>query len=348
MRKEITRVSSRVETFIVFALSFFIIYGNAYLIMVNHDPNFAGDEKSYLSMGNGNWDVSVIHRYRIVVPVLARGVAFLIQLTGAALGREMDSLPLGMSFFLVNSTLMAISGMVIYKVAKLMNVSDASACIAMLSVITSGYCTYFSGLALVDSFYFLVVTLLFYSVLAENKLSLFCCVVLGPLAKESFWLFIPFVFIFCRFFSFYKVLFCLVISIVLFVLVNYAVDYFFGLPASPRVIGAVSHLDKLLINLKRIFTINGFLAWFSAFGFFNLLIVAGLVLKVISIRFSSRIAMMQLVFLGIVLAHVLISGDIGRMWYLAAPALGLSIALSAERLIMPAFRSTRNQQNIEY
>jgi hypothetical protein len=37
------------------------------------------------------------------------------------------------------------------------------------------------------------------------------------------------------------------------------------------------------------------------------------------------------VFLGVVVLHVLLSGDIGRMWYFSAPVFALAIAKCADR-----------------
>src|SRR5574339_1167742 len=84
----------------VFLFSLALVFGNAYLILVNHDANFSSDEASYLTLAGGNWDVNITHRYRVIIPMLARGLAECMRQVSVLAGNENAILPLGFSFFM--------------------------------------------------------------------------------------------------------------------------------------------------------------------------------------------------------------------------------------------------------
>ncbi|MBK0403531.1 hypothetical protein I5M27_11080 [Adhaeribacter sp. BT258] len=322
------------EYWLVFAFSAAIVFGNAYLILVNHDAAFSSDEASYLALGSGNWDVNITHRYRVIIPFLARGLAEILSLLSGKSG----TLPLGFSFFVVNSTLMALAGTVLYSLAKTVGAGVAGRFIAVLAVLSSGYCSYLAGIALVDSLYFLALALLFYSLVSQNEAALFGCLILGPLAKESFWLFVPLTLIFGRFIPLHRLVFYLVLAGCIFIANNSLVDSLSGLPVPARAANAFEHLHNAGRTFRKFFSLSGFMSWFSAFGIFNFLVLAGLLSRKLRLKPGARLTQMQVLFLLIVAAHVLLSGDIGRMWYLAAPVFAVAVALTTDRLLAPFFR----------
>jgi hypothetical protein len=323
------------EYLLVFAFSLAIVFGNAYLILVNHDANFSSDEASYLALGNGNWDVNITHRYRVIIPFLARGLAECFLQLGALAGMKRTVLPLGFTFFMVNTTVMALAGVVIYSIVKAVNVNLAGRFIAILGVLTSGYCSYLSGIALVDSLYFLMLALLFYSVINKNEPALLCCLLIGPLAKESFWLFIPFILLFGRFIPFHRLFFYILLAACVFMATNALIDSVSGIKAAARAQNAVEHIHNALITIRKLFSLSGFMSWFSAFGLFNFLVLAGLLKQKIRITLTDRLTQIQLMFLLIIGAHVLLSGDIGRMWYLTAPVYAIALGFCTERMLEP-------------
>lgn len=325
------------EYLLVFVFSLAVVFGNAYLVLVNHDANFSADEASYLALAKGDWNVNITHRYRVIVPALARGLAEFLQLVRMLAGKENAGLPLGFAFFLVNSTIMALVGLLIYRIVKVLKVNFASRFMAVLGVLTSGYCSYLSGIALVDSLYMLMLVMLFYALLVKSEMLLFCCLVIGPLAKESFWLFIPVVLLFSRFTPFTRLSLYILLSIFIFIANNTLVDSVSGIEVSTRTGNALGHVNNAFLSARRLFSWSGFWSWFSAFGVFNFLVMAGLFTRGIRVDVRNRFVQMQILFLLIVAVHILLSGDIGRMWYLAAPVYAVALAFSTERLLVPLF-----------
>ncbi|MFC5270900.1 hypothetical protein [Adhaeribacter terreus] len=326
------------EYWLVFAFSAAIVFGNAYLILVNHDASFSSDEASYLALGNGNWNVNITHRYRVIIPFLARGLAEILGL----LSGKPDALPLGFSFFIVNSTIMALAGTVIYYLAKVVGANVAGRFMAVLAVLSSGYCSYLSGIALVDSLYFLMLVLLFYSLVAKSEDALFCCLIIGSLAKESFWLFVPFILLFGRFITLHRLIFYIILAGCVFIATNNLIDSLSGLPVTARAANAVEHIHNAWRTVRKFFSLSGLMSWFSAFGIFNFVVLAGWLTRNIRLKMSQRLTQMQLLFLLIIAAHVLLSGDIGRMWYLAAPVFAIAVALTTHRLLAPVFHQPQS------
>jgi hypothetical protein len=285
-------------------------------------------------LAQGSFDVHVAFRYRVLLPFMAKALALALQkfllFTGDPYYRH--HLPLGTAFFLINSLFMSLAGLVLYKTARFSGASFLASLVALVAVLTSGYASYFTGVALTDSLYFLCLVVLFYAILTRDTRLLFAALLFGPLAKESFWLFLPFILLSLRFLPPVYLLLQLAVAGLSFWGLHWAVDELAG-PTNARPDYVLAHLAQNIgQHLNKLSSRSGLLALFSTYGMYYLLLVAGFRRPGFSFYRINYQIVAGSVFLGVVILHVLLSGDIGRMWYFSAPVFALAIAKCADRL----------------
>ncbi|PJJ48501.1 hypothetical protein [Hymenobacter chitinivorans] len=316
---------SRQSLLLVYLLALALLWSNAYFLLVNHPAAHTPAELSYLRMAQGDFEVPAPLRYQVVVPLLARGLAYgargLANLISPA-----DKPPFGFSFFLVNTLLLAGAGLLTFRSAVATGAAPSSALLGTAALLTCGTATYVAGRLVVDSALVLVVALLYYAILARSGPALLTAVVLGPLLTESFLLFLPVV-LFCGGFARWGLrLLALAAGLLLLVAGHWAVDTLLApTPAAgsnPTVL-AYSHL--LAGNW------GGLLAGAGAFFPFNLVLLAG--------GWGGLAAMRQwlaplrpvptLLLLLAVLGQVLLGGETN--WLLAGPVVGVAVALILDR-----------------
>lgn len=321
------------ESLSVWLLALALVFGSGYLILVNHDARFASDEHSYLALARGNLDVPITHRYRVLVPTLARGLAVVLQqVLALGHGGTYPHLPLGAAFFAVNSFFMACAGLVLYKTARVAGASRVASLIGMAGILTSAYATYITGLALTDSLYFFTLAALFYAVLSANRPLLVLALLLGPLAKESFWMFLPFMLLAFRFMSWQRLLLLLALAAGLFWCLHAGVDYHTGTAGGARMENVGRHVANVKENFFKIASFSGLLGLGSTYGLFYLLLPFGWRKARESVaRYDFRV-LTCLLFLGVVVGHLLLSGEAGRMWFFSAPVFVLLFSRCADLL----------------
>ncbi|RYU80069.1 hypothetical protein [Hymenobacter persicinus] len=318
--------------FLVYLLALALLWSNAYLLLANHPDNYIGDEHSYLRMAEGNFDVPVTHRYRVVVPLLAGGVArglYGITQFISASGRP----PFGVSFFLINGLLLAGAGLYLFRTARAHGAAVGPALIGMGAVMTSGAATYVTGLALVDSAVVLAVVVLYYALTVRSQPLLLAVVLLGPLLKESFALFLPLVLLFGGFVPLWQRLLVVLGAAGLVLGVHALVDAYAPPPAVDSLINALDHTQNIVSNLRWLLAPRGLFICSGVYGLFNLVLLAGLWGGRTAIRqWLPRLAWkLAAGWLAVVLAHMLLSGEMSRMLLLAAPVVSTAVALILDR-----------------
>ncbi|UOQ73532.1 hypothetical protein [Hymenobacter cellulosilyticus] len=251
-------VRFRQSLLLVYLLALALLWGNAYLLLVNHPPAYTVDEQSYLRMAQGNFLVPVTHRYRVVVPLLASGLAHgtrgLANLISPA-----NKPPFGFSFFLVNALLLAGAGLLAFRSAVAAGAATVPALLGMAALLTCGAATYVTGLVLVDSALVLVVALLYYALHTRSAVALLLAAALGPVVKESFLLFLPLLVLYGGFVPWWRRLLAVLCGLLLLAAVHWAVDaQITGASSSGgSLTNALSHSRSIVSNLGWLFSPRG-------------------------------------------------------------------------------------------
>ncbi|TGE20580.1 hypothetical protein E5K00_21535 [Hymenobacter aquaticus] len=323
----------RQSLLLVFLLALALLWSNAYFVLVNHPAAYTIDEQSYLQMAQGRFDVPVTHRYRVVVPLLAGGLAHGTQ--GLAnLISPSDQPPLGFSFFLVNTLLLAGAGLLAFRSAVVAGAAPGAALLGMAALVTCGSATYVSGRLLVDSALVLMVALLYYSVQARSAPALLTAVVLGPVLKESFLLFLPLVVLYGGYARWWHRLLASAGGLLLLLAVHWSIDTHVAAAASAgSIANALAHSRSIVSNLGWLFSLRGLVICAGVYGLFNAVLLAGCWGGSATIGQWLRPLRPgpTLLLLTAVLAHMLLSGEMSRMLLLAGPAVAVAVALILDR-----------------
>jgi hypothetical protein len=300
----------------------------AYPMYVHYDFSHSLDTRSYLRMATGRFDsVNVTRRYRVLVPWAAAAVAMPLTHAYAAMWpqRPAGQWPLRFGFYLVNCLLLGAAGACWFNAARYTGAGPAAAALAMLAVLSSRWAEYAAGLPLTDSLYLLVFGLGYYAVRRGSGAgwAVALALLLGPLAKESFLLLVPWLFWFARpALALPRQLAAFAGGLTLLFIVHQFIDNQLGASTGQSVVNALSHFDNIAYALRRAASPKGFGELLSIFGLFTLLPPLALALQkrmgaaptIFSILGNAEVS-----FLIVVTAHMLLSGDLGRMGYLAAP-----------------------------
>ncbi|WP_230471304.1 hypothetical protein [Hymenobacter jejuensis] len=321
---------------LVYLFAIGVVAGSAYTMYVHYDFSHSPDTRSYLRMAHGKFGgVRVTHRYRVLVPFAAAGVAWPLNQVYARIWpqRAHGEWPLRLGFYLINTLLLAAAGVVMFQTCLLYEASPAAAALAIVAVLTSRWAVYIAGLPLVDSLYLLVLALAFYAARSGSGWALAACLLLGPHAKESFVFLAPWLLIFGQRAGRWPVqLALLTISLIITYGVRHWVDVQAGAPPQESVNNALAHVQNLTYSLRRLFSVKGAGEIFSIFGFFTLSLLAGLRGgRAAAQSWTQPLGWEGASFLVVVAVHMLLSGDLGRMGYLAAPVFAVAFALILTR-----------------
>jgi hypothetical protein len=316
------------QRLLVYLLALGVLAGPAYTMYVHYDFSHSLDTRSYLSMARGQFEgVSVTRRYRVLVPAVAAAVAWPLEQAYARVWpqRATSDWPLRLAFYLVNMALLATLGVVVFETCRLYGATPAAAALAVVAVLCSRWAVYIAGLPLVDSLYMLVFSLAFYAPRARSAGALVAVLLLGPLAKESFVFLVPWLLMFGRpALSWPKQLAGLMLGGTIALGVRYWIDARIGAPPAESVSNALDHVHNLVYSLQRLLSVKGAGELFSVFGFFWLVLLAGWRGRR---HWLAPLGWPAAGLVAVVLAHMFLSGDLGRMGYLGAPVFGVTLAL---------------------
>ena len=319
----------------------------AYPMYVHYDFSHSLDTRSYLRMASGRFDsVNVTRRYRVLVPAAAAAVAAPVARAYAHTWpqRPAGQWPLRFAFYLVNCLLLGAAGACWFNAARQAGAAPAAAALALLAVLSSRWAEYAAGLPLTDSLYLLVFGLAYYAVRRGPGAgwAVALALLLGPLAKESFLFLVPWLLWFGRpALSWPRQLGALACGVALLFVVHYAIDSRLSTPGSQSVSNALSHFDNLSYSLRRAASVKGIGEILSVFGLFTFIPFFALALQ----RYRAKVSVIfsplnpaEFSYLVVVVVHMLLSGDLGRMGYLAAPVFTawLALVFTRWRRLFPA------------
>ena len=314
---------------LVYLLALGVLAGPAYTMYGNAKLGHSTDPQSYLSIARGEFaGQSLTRRYRVLVPAAAAAVAWPVEKVYARLWPQRATAdgPLQLAFYLVNTALMALVGVVLYGTCRLYGASPAAAALGMVAVLSSRWAVYLAGLPLVDSLYLLVFAAAFYAVRARSGVVLAVVLVLGPLSKESFVFLVPWLLWFGRpALAWPRQLAWLALGGALALGVRHWIDARVGAPLSASVGNALSHFNNISYSLGRLFSAKGAGEIFSIFGFFWLALLADWRRESEPTWWASL--GWPALWLGVVVGvHMLLSGELARMGYLMAPMFAVALA----------------------
>ncbi len=323
---------------LAFGLALAVLAGPAFPTYRHYDFSHSRDTLTYLSLARGDYaGLSVTRRYRVVVPWLARALVAPAHLV-AARGRlhaPAAALPadaaLRLAFLVVNTTLLAAAGALIFRTAQAAGATPLAAAAGMMVALSSRWATYSAALPLTDSLYLLTFALGLYGVVRGAGWAVLAAALVGPVAKESFVFVVPWLVWFGRKSVPLPALLAALAGGYGAVAAAHAyVDARAGAEASASVGNAFAHLSNVTYSLRRLFSAHGLSEMFSIFGPGWLLLLAG---GAAGLRWSWQQLGPAGRWLGLTLVpHLLLSGDLGRMGYLAFAVFGVVLALIFQRL----------------
>ena len=321
---------------LVYVLAVGMVAGSAYTMYVHYDFSHSLDTRSYLSVARGEFQgTSLTRRYRVLVPAAAAVVAKPITHFYTRLWpqRATSDWPLRLAFYLVNTLVLAGAGLIIFRTCLLYGATPAAAALALVAVLTSRWAVYIAGLPLVDSLYILVVALGFYAARSGSAVALAACILVGPLAKESFVFLAPWLLLFGqRALRWPTQLGLLALAGAVTYGVRHWIDLQAGSMPQESVQNALNHFENVGYSLRRLFSVKGAGELFSVFGFFTLVLLAGLRGGRTAIRaWLQPLGWASGGLILVVAVHMLLSGELARMGYLAAPVFAVAFSLILTR-----------------
>lgn len=319
---------------LIFLFCCAVIIGPAYTTYDHFDFSHSIDTKSYLQMAQGDFDVTITHRYRMIVPFLAASINAPISGLYKFLWPERENKTQGLmlSFLIVNTLITSLAGLFIFLTCLEYGASFMASFISILAFLASSWTIYITGLPLVDSLYILVIALTLYGIKVQSRSALIFCILIGPFAKESFIFIAPLILLFGRntLGLNYQLPLFLLSGIAAFS-VRYFIDNQLKTPLDENLANAFTHVENILSILNRI-SFRGVGELFRVWGLYSFILLVGFTGgRAVRKAWSSRLDPACIGLLIAVLIHMLLSGDAGRMFYLASPVFVVTIALIVDK-----------------
>jgi len=318
---------------IIFIFSLAILSGPAYTIMDEFNYEGSDDCQSYLSLSKGKIDQSPVRRYRVIVPLVAGAID---RIAGKFIERFRPwsttvDFSLSLSFLVVNSLLMSLFSLLIYRLTLFYVTMPVAAVISLLSLLTCRWTSYFSGLPLVDSLYLVVIAMVLLGIKGKYNGLLILAIFIGPWAKEAFIFMAPLVLIFSSIRLSRQVIYFVVSGILVFAF-RYLLDTIAGNSFTESFMADTGHFSYITVSVKRLFSFHGLYEVLSVTGIWVLLFIPLLYNKELRRKISGSVDRYIWWYIPVVFIHMLLSTDIARMFYLVLPALVIVYAIIIENL----------------
>ena len=280
------------------------------------DPKGASDAPDYVKMSYGNYSVSWSHKYRIVVPLLARGLRSLVA-KYISDKNVLDKLP----FYGVNFIFMSLCALLLFEFLCHLKFERWLSAFGTVIFLTSRITVLATGTPLVESFYLLSVILIVL-LAARNKIKYLAAIMpILILSKEGIY---PVAMIPLLTKKGRSPLYICSLALS-FVLVYFVRRYVNTLP-NPAHFVPLSFFSSLLIgmnvildNIKRLFTFEGIRDLQGSFSFFLLYAILGYFVNRKYHLYNIPGFVLLLVPLSVFFAFI--NNALGRMLFYGFPAL---------------------------
>ena len=273
-------------------------------------PKGSSDAHSYVAMSHGDYEVTPIHRYRVIIPFLAGALQ---RPLGALISDpyEVDKL----SFYMVNFMVIGLTAVLLYLFHIRLGFRDEIALLGVLLFVCSRIVIITTATPLVDSLYYLAIVGLLYLVQTRNLYLLCAMLPLMVLVKETF---LPIILLPFMVADFRKVpyLTSVIVSVLVFIGWRMALGEGSDVDSSASLYGIVErHVQQILFHLKRSFTLSGLHDWQNGFSFMLILSMLGIYRDLNNDVRVVPSYLLWLIPLGI--GYGLLSGNMGRMLFTA-------------------------------
>jgi hypothetical protein len=321
------------EYVLVFLFCFAAIQGPAFSLMDNYNQDTdCIDCQTYRGLAQFNFDQSPVRRYRPVVPLLATGIYH----TVGPVFRKLQphnfpgDFPLSFSFLLVNSIMLSIWGVLIYRFCKDYGIGTCATLIGLLVMLTCRWTPYIAGTAIVDSFYCVTVTLALLGIVEKDNRFTAWAIFLGPFAKESFIFIAPIIFFFSSMPKGRQVVYFLLSGAMVFGF-RYLYDHLSGFPPQSGLEADLYHFNYIKETVVKLFGFHGIYDLVSNPGLWLLAPVAAWwLVPGFKAALKQRLHWYMAAFMGSILIHMLLSGYFERMFYLAMPLMCMIVGLAVD------------------
>lgn len=311
-----------------------VIAGPAIAILFENNLLHFPDCTTYLGLAHFDFAQSPVRRYRVIVPFAAAALNFLFGrvFTSFSPSYFNHEYSLAFSFFVVNVSLTALFGLLVYRYCKAFDCSRTSALIGTLAMLTCRYTIYMAALPLVDSLFCVIIALALLGIKEKNTGMLLWAILLGPFAKEAFVFIAPLVFFFSHIEKKKQVL-CFVISGAIVFTYRFLYDHYAPLPSGSGLDADMSHLPNIIHNLPKLFSVGTLFKILMNVGFWALVpVLVFLISKARGMFVVKALDKYLFWFVLTVIVQMLLSGSMERMFYLAMPVVCVVVALSVDEL----------------
>ena len=143
-------------------------------------PLGMNDARSYISMSKGNYNVSNVHSRRFLIPELVRlSRPLLIPLSNSFAAADeqasheeaINEISYIFSFWIINSTIMAIAGLFLYLFLESSKITPIYSLLGSIFFLSSRTSTYTAGAPLVDSIYYLGISIFCYTLIKRSAIA---------------------------------------------------------------------------------------------------------------------------------------------------------------------------------
>lgn len=301
-----------------------ILFGPAYVAYQHFDrfdPRGLTDAAhSYLPMAAGRLDEGeTLHTYRVVVPVAAGSIGRAIDAaTGVPWGTPRSLKHVRIGFLLVNLSLVSLAATLAFRLARAHRVSLAGAAAAAIVLLTSRHAVYLAGTPMVDSLYLVAIGMMFYAIRIRHLGLLSLAILAGLLAKESFVLFLP-IALWYGPSTWGRRAASATAALAIVVVFRALVEPYVAVDQGTNLMRAASHLGRTSSSLGNLMRPESWIKLALVFNLFTVVPVAAAIASRSARRSLGAIDAALWLVLPVVLAHMLLSGNIERMALLSFP-----------------------------
>ncbi len=312
-----------------------ILIGPAYNTYVHYDFSYTTiDCKAYMHVANAEFaEATITHRYRVIVPFVAKAISFPLQLIYTKLWphRADSTWPLQLAFLIVNTSILAFAMLLLFNWLKQFVRKNWVALLACTALIAGRWYNDMAGLPLTDSLYVLMIVMVCIAIQKQNWQLTLLCIFLGPWSKESFLFVAPLLFWFGTN-RIKQIPFWLLSGVLVFGF-RYWIDSSISIAATQSIHEYSNHFYDIVYTFKKLASVRGIGEIFTVLGVFTFLVIGALSKKTLRAKVPKYVLWLFPIFI----LHAFLSGEAARMLAFATPLWGFCIALGME-LLMEKFR----------